>query len=115
LHWPDIPWRRSALGFLLQFFSEKFFEPSDKLTDAFGDGALVEQHFSWAINLRDQVENRFDAVLEEIKEDGEDLSLPRRWVPLGLPRRGVEAAAHKWWFEAPPDEAALAAFWGNRC
>jgi hypothetical protein len=110
LHWPDIPWRRSALGFLLQFFSP------DKPTGAIDDGTLDSvDHMSWATNLRDLVVNRFDAVLEEIREDGEDLSLPRRWVPLGLPRRGVEAVAHKWWFEEPPDEAALAAFWGNRC
>lgn len=109
LHWPDIPWRRSALGFILQYFSP------DRPTGAIGDGTLDSvDHLLWALNLRDMVD-RFDAVLEEIREDGEDLSLPRRWVPLGLPRRGVEAVAHKWWFEAPPDEAALAAFWGNRC
>ena len=108
LNWPDIPWRRSALAFVLQFFGQTV-PRSTAEPEAEPEGT------AWVAAVRDQVESSFDTMLQELREEGEDLSLPRRWVPLGLPRQGPEAAAHEWWFEPPPDEVALASHWGNRC
>lgn len=114
VNWADIPWRRSALGFLLQFFT-----PSTEASGT-GDGQTdarleVAAQPRWLAAVTRQVES-FDTALHSIAEEGEDLSLPRRWVPRGLPRRGVHAAAHRWWFQTA-DEAVLAAgfLWGNRC
>lgn len=112
--WADVPWRRSALGFLLQFFAldTEASGTGDRQTGVQPDVAAQPR---WLAALKHQVES-FDAGLHSIAEEGEDLSLPRRWVPRGLPRRGPHAAAHRWWFQTA-DEAVLAAgfLWGNRC
>ena len=76
--------------------------------------AFAQEEGTVAI-LKRQVES-LDLSLANVAEEGEDLSLPRSWVPRGLPRAGVEAEAHRWWFQTA-DEAVLAAgfLWGNRC
>lgn len=86
-NWPDTPWRRSALSFLLQFFSHAL-EPA---AEQDGEGVIT--------TLTRQAES-FDTAHSDFAEEGEDLSLPRHWVPRGLPREGAEATAHRWWFQS---------------
>ena len=130
MNWPDIPWRRSALGFLLQFFTASIAPPpvdgSSNHNDEVAapppvDGNSSSSHSDevaergWVTAVKRQVES-FDVALCNVAEEGEDLSLPRRWVPRGLPRRGPEADAHKWWFQTADGRVLTAGFlWGNRC